>query len=154
MIIMTAALAILAPSPILKDGVPVAYEVKGERANGAVKFIVMPHQLGPVMTAIENGGGQQLVLSLEGKSRLVLRDAQDKELRTALKNANAVKLAADREADPLGFAMGDLAWAEQMLRCARADVILHGEPQSHVDAAEAHVERLAKIVLDLTPAEV
>lgn len=154
MMIMTAALAMLAPSPILKEGVPVAYEIKGERASGAVKIIMLPHQLGPIMTAIEQGGGQQLVLSRESTGRMVLRDAQDDTLRAALKDANARKLEEDREANPLAFALGDLAWAEMMARCARADVMLHGEPQSHVDGAEAEVARLTKIVLDLAPAEV
>lgn len=154
MMIMTAALAMLAPSPILKEGVPVAYEIKGERKSGAVRIIMLPHQLGPIMTAIEQGGGQQLVVSVEKTGRMFLNDAQDDTLRAALKEANARKLAAEREADPLAFALGDLAWAEMMARCARADVIRHGEPQSHVDAAEAEVARLTKIVLDMTPADI
>lgn len=150
--IFAATLAALTLSPIVAGEKLVAYEAKAEMAGARRTVLVAPKHAEAVMAAIQSGAGQKLIVRREG-SRNVLVGSQDADLKASLAAADLEDRAAKRAADPLGYALGDLAFAEQMLRCVRADVVLHEEaaanPEELIARYEARVADLKKIVLDL-----
>ena len=133
-------------SPIMADDRVVAFKIQADFAGRTRSVIVQGHHARVIADAMESGAGQKITVRLD-KGRHILIDSQDPALRSALVEASADKRKADRAADPLGFALGDLAWARQMLSAARADVVLRDDvPADWVESHEAHVDSLVALV--------
>lgn len=152
--IFAATLAALTLSPVVVGEKLIAYEAKADMAGARRTILVTTKHAEAVMAAIQSGAGQKLIVRREG-NRNVLVGSQDTDLKASLAAADLQDRAAKRAADPLGYALGDLAFAEQMLRCVRAD-ILHEDtvenPEELIARYEARVADLKKIVLDLDDA--
>lgn len=144
--IFAATIAALTLSPVIVKDQVVAFRIMADVAGRQRPVVVQPHHAQVIADAISSGAGQRISVRSE-KGLHVLVDSQDPTLRAALVDASAAKREADRAADPLGFALGDLAWARQMLRAARADVTLHDDvPGNWVANHEANVARLTTLV--------
>lgn len=147
--IFAATLAALTLSPVVVNDKVIAYTAKADMAGTRRTVIVLPKHARALADAIQAGAGQKLVVRRDG-NRNVLVSSQDETLKASLIAADGEDRAAKRAADPLGYALGDLAWAEQMLACARADFILHDDTTDSVEKHEAQVARLKTVVSDLS----
>lgn len=149
MILLTATLALIAPAPIMREGVPVAYRVKAERSGRSLNLVLHPHQMPAVVDAISAGGGQQITIRKDGPAYMLVASS-DQGLKTALTEATAQDRIDRRAADPLGYARSDLAWAKQMLRCAVADQFSGRDvPNDWMKTHEDEVFRLQDVVASL-----
>ena len=149
--ILVATLLASTLVPVVVNDVAVAYVCMAD-CKGRHRVVVDPQQAKAVSDAIATGAGQSLIVSTRN-GKPILIGSRDPILRDALDQAKSERQAALRAADPLGHAIGDLAWAEQMLACARADVLLHEDvPAEHVRNHKENVARLRRVVADLQAA--
>lgn len=138
--ILLATLAAMTLSPIVRNDDVVAFSVTATVAGQERQVLVTKQHAVALTDAIAQGGGQQLIVRREN-GRLVMVDSKDDGLRAAIIRANDAKKAADRLADPLGFAYGDLRWAELLLGVARMDALRQSDlPADWVANHERHVE--------------
>lgn len=150
--IFLATLAATALSPMIRDDKVVAFRVMTVVGEKSTQVVVPTGFAKAIAEAIANGGGQKLIVRTERNLNVVI-GSNDAELRASMDAAVKTERAADRLANPLAYAVLDLEWAEQMLRCARADVMLRDDvPADWVSNHEAHVAKLRTLVETLSAA--
>ncbi|QAY80226.1 hypothetical protein [Sphingosinicella sp. BN140058] len=140
--IIAASLAPLALVAIGCTDQPKAYRGQAIHNGRAIALIVLPHQEKVVSDAIDAGAGQPLIVRLD-KGVGLLAGSRDDVLAARLNQAETDDCAARRAADPLGHAEQDLAWAQQMLNCAYADVELGRAPAD--DWVQRHEDKVAEL---------
>lgn len=147
--ILLATLAAMTLSPVVRNDDVVAFTVTATVAGQERQVFVTKQHAVALTDAIAQGGGQQLIVRRDN-GRFVMVDSKDDGLRAAIIQANDAKKAADRLADPLGFAYGDLQWAELLLRAARADEISRPDvPADWVANHEKHVDGIKTRIVAL-----
>jgi hypothetical protein len=150
--IFLATLAATALSPMIQNDKVVAFRVMTVVGDKSAP-VVVPTRFAKVLAdAVANGGGQKLIIRTERNLNVVI-GSKDDSLSASMDVATKTERAADRLANPLAYAVLDLEWAEQMLRCARADVMLRDDvPTDWVSNHEAHVAKLRTLVETLSAA--